>query len=111
MGIASDRHPAELHVSVPHEAGRSPILQRIGKRIGIREDPPVLPSTERSEFSPGVPKTNRGLPFVNTDAEEFPLKYGLKVAEVRWSGRLHPKTTLAHAGEGVVVFTKLSFER
>ena len=91
MGIALNRHPPELHVSVPHEARRSPILQRIGKYIGIRKDAPVLPGAELSDFSLGVPKANCRLPFVNTHAEEFPLKYGRKIAEVRWRARLHPK--------------------
>ncbi len=98
-----DRHPAKLHVTEEHHAGRSPVLDRVREHVGIHERAPRLSRTELAELAIGVTQAERRLSLIDTGAEELELEGRLEVAERRRRRGSDAEAALPHAGERAVV--------
>src|SRR6185436_12182765 len=105
------RGPTELHVAVPREAGRSPVLERVGERVRIGKWAPVLARPELADLAPGMTQPERRLSGVHTGAEQFELENGLEVAQRCRCRRLDTQPALSDAGKRTVILAELALER
>ena len=108
--LVRDRRPADLDVAVPRQAGRPPVLERVGERVRVGKRAPVLAGTELTQLTPRMAQPERRLAGVHAGAEQLELEDGLELAQTRRRRRLDPEAALSHTGKAAVVLAELVLE-
>src|SRR5262249_40478156 len=96
--VRHDRHISNLHVAEEQHAGRAPVLERVGKDIGVHEWAPGLSRAKVTELSIRMSEAKRRLACVYADAEQFPFECDFQFALGCVDERLDAVACLANAG-------------
>src|SRR5262249_10184373 len=109
--IALNGHVANLNIAEEDDAGRSPVLERVGEDVDVHERTVELTGTELPDLEVGADEAERRPATVHTGAEQVPIEDAFDLAGIRRHSSAHAKPRRADTKIRVTVAPEFVFER